>query len=257
MQADYTITNKPNILSDKKAYLQIWARTYFAEHLREKGFVSWRGEDLSWYKLVNNEVLLTVYLFNSSPYWLLHPNLAYGTHAAFVRPAMPESITLRDFGGPNTEQHSVMFFDTPQRQMSDDIPVMQTDTLDGGYLKFEKMVWPMMSRIKTLEDAYLPFRKRYIKNSQGRGRKYANEFPVATLDFMDEAIWLNDKEMMDYCANDLKIYYDGTYFRKERPRIEKQMDAVYYGKRDEYLRYLQQCREKILHKLQKEAGLVW
>ena len=35
------------------------------------------------------------------------------------------------------------------------------------------------------------------------------------------------------------------------------MDAVYYGKREEYLQYLQQRRERILRKLQKEAGLVW
>lgn len=260
MQADYTIRKLPHLPPNKKACMQIWARTYFADHLREKGFVSWRGEDLSWYKLVNNEVLLTVYLFNVMPYWLMEPCLGYGTHAPFIRPAMPEKIKLPDCGGFNTEQHSVMFFDTPKITMSDDIPIMYTATPDGGYRKFEETIWPMMSRIQTLEDAYQPFRKQYVESNEERNRKYpecAGNFPVATLGFMDEAIWLNDKEMMDYCANDLKIFYNGSYHRKERPRIEKQMDAVYYGKREEYLQYLQQRREKILRKLQKEAGLVW
>lgn len=258
MKADYTIPNFSRNPLDKKALLQKWARAYFADHLREKGFVSWRGEDLSWYKLVNNEVLLTVYLFNSSPYWVLFPCLGYGTHAPFVRPAMPEKITLTDCGGANTEQHSAMLFDTPQRPMADDIPVMQTAAPDGGYRKFEETLWPMMSRIQTLDDAYQPFRKRYIEVNERRNREtpeYAGQSAVATMDFMDEAIWLNDTEMMDYCANDLKLFYANSYHRKERPRIEKQMDAVYYGKRDEYLRYLEQRKEKILRKLQKEAGL--
>ena len=66
MNADYTITNIPLLPVAKKAHLQKWSRTYFADHLRELGFVSWRGEDLSWYKLVGGEVLLTIYLFDST-----------------------------------------------------------------------------------------------------------------------------------------------------------------------------------------------
>ena len=44
MQPDYTITNIPLLPINKKAHLQKWARTYFADHLRDLGFVSWRGE---------------------------------------------------------------------------------------------------------------------------------------------------------------------------------------------------------------------
>lgn len=89
MKADYTITNIPLFPIDKKAHLQKWSRTYFADHLRELGFVSWRGEDLSWYKLVGGEVLLTVYLFDSFGYLPMMPCLSYGTHAAFVKPESP------------------------------------------------------------------------------------------------------------------------------------------------------------------------
>ena len=43
MNADYTITKYSLLPIDKKAHLQKWARTYFADHLRDLGFVSWSG----------------------------------------------------------------------------------------------------------------------------------------------------------------------------------------------------------------------
>ena len=254
MQADYTIT-KPTLLPiNKKAHLQKWARTYFADHLRELGFVSWRGEDLSWYKLVGGEVLLTVYLFDHFGYLPMIPCLAYGIHAPFVKPEMPMKVTMRSTGGV-FETMSYLFFDTPKRQMSPEIQVMATDTPDGGYRKFEEKVLPIFNRIHTLEDAYRFFWKYYFDRGVRRlerGLQYGVKQPFASMDFLDEAIWLNDTEMMERCAKDPDLWY--PIRKREAKRLQMQKDAL-NGHRDEYLRELEQRRNRYLRKLQKEAGL--
>ena len=254
MKADYTITNIPLFPIDKKAHLQKWSRTYFADHLRELGFVSWRGEDLSWYKLVGGEVLLTVYLFDSFGYLPMMPCLSYGTHAAFVKPEMPHKVTARSAGGV-FETMSYMYFDTPMRQMAHDIQVMATDTPDGGYRKFEETVLPIFDSIYTLEDAYRPFREYYLERRARRmvrAPQFMDQMPFASMDFMDEAIWFHDTEMMELCARDPDLWY--PIRKKEAKRIQMQKDAL-NGHRDEYLRELEQRKSRYLRKLQKEAGL--
>ena len=254
MQADYTITNIPLLPINKKAHLQKWARTYFADHLRELGFVSWRGEDLSWYKLVGGEVLLTVYLFDSFGYLPMMPCLSYGTHAAFVKPEMPHKVTERSVGGV-FETMSYMYFDTPMRQMAHDIQVMATDTPDGGYRKFEETVLPIFDKIHTLEDAYRPFREYYIERRAQRLERvpqFMNQMPFASMDFLDEAIWFHDTEMMELCAKDPDLWY--PIRKREAKRLQMQKDAL-NGHRDEYLRELERRKDRYLRKLQKEAGL--
>lgn len=254
MQADYTITKLTLLPIIKKAHLQKWARTYFASHLRELGFVSWRGEDLSWYKLVGGEVLLTVYLFDQFGYLPMIPCLAYGIHAPFVKPEMPMKVTMRSTGGVS-ETMSYMYFDTPMRQMSPEIQVMATDTPDGGYRKFEEKVLPIFNRIHTLEDAYRPFCKYYLDRRARlleRAPEYADMQVFASMDFLDEAIWLNDAEMMERCAKDPDLRYPNR--KREARRLQMQKDAL-NGHRDEYLRELEQRRNRYLRKLQKEADL--
>ena len=254
MNTDYTITKYSLLPIDKKAHLQKWARTYFADHLRDLGFVSWRGEDLSWYKLVGGEVLLTVYLFDRFGYLPMMPCLSYGTHAAFVKPEMPHKVTERQVGGV-FETMSYMFFDTPKRQMAPDIQVMATDTPDGGYRKFEETVLPIFDSIHTLEDAYRPFREYYLERRARRleqAPQYIDKQPFAYMDFLDEAIWFHDTEMMELCARDPDLWY--PIRKREAKRLQMQKDAL-NGHRDEYLRELERRKDRYLRKLQKEAGL--
>ena len=254
MNADYTITKYSLLPIDKKAHLQKWARTYFADHLRDLGFVSWRGEDMSWYKLVGGEVLLTVYLFDSFGYLPMIPCLAYGMHAPFIKPEMPQKVTMREAGWVS-ETMNFLYFDNPKRQMAPDIQVMATDTPDGGYRKFEETVLPIFDSIHTLEDAYRPFREYYIERRAKlleQAPQYIDEQPFASMDFLDEAIWFHDTEMMELCARDPDLWY--PIRKREAKRLQMQKDAL-NGHRDEYLRELEQRRNRYLRKLQKEAGL--
>ena len=254
MNADYTISKFTLLSIDKKAHLQKWARTYFADHLRDLGFVSWRGEDLSWYKLVGGEVLLTVYLFDSFGYLPMIPCLAYGMHAPFIKPEMPQKVTMRESGWVS-ETMNFLYFDNPMRQMAPEIQVMATDTPDGGYRKFEETVLPLFDGIHTLEDAYRPFREYYIDRRVQllqKAPEYADRQVFASMDFLDEAIWLNDREMMERCTGDPDLWLHIR--RKEAKRIQMQKDVL-NGHREEYLQELEKRKSRYLRKLQKEAGL--
>lgn len=254
MNADYTITKFSLLPIDKKAHLQKWARTYFADHLRDLGFVSWRGEDLSWYKLVGGEVLLTVYLFDSFGYLPMIPCLAYGMHAPFIKPEMPQKVTMRESGWVS-ETMNFLYFDNPMRQMAPGIQVMATDTPDGGYRKFVETVLPIFDGIHTLEDAYRPFREYYIDRRAQllqKAPEYADRQVFASMDFLDEAIWLNDREMLERCTGDPDLWL--PIRRREAKRLQLQKEAL-NGCRDDYLLELQRRKSRILRKLQKEAGL--
>ena len=254
MSTDYTITRLSPLPIDKKAHIQKFARTYFADHLRDLGFVSWRGEDLSWYKLVGGEVLLTVYLFDTFGMKPMMPVLTYGMHAPFVKPEMPQKVTMREAGFV-TETMNFMYFDNPMRQMAPDIQVMATDTADGGYRKFEETVLPILDGIHNLEDAYRPFREYYIDRRvelMQRAPQYADRQVFASIDFLDEAIYLNDTEIMELCARDPDLWL--SIRRREAKRLQMQKNAL-NGHRDEYLRELELRKNRILRRLQKEAGL--
>lgn len=74
------------------------------------------------------------------------------------------------------------------------------------------------------------------------------------MDFLDEAIWLNDTEMMEHCAKDPDLWL--PIRRREAKRLQMQKNAL-SGQRDEYLLELERRKDRILRKLQKEAGLMF
>ena len=82
--------------------------------------------------------------------------------------------------------------------------------------------------------------------------QYIDQMPFASMDFLDEAIWMNDTEMMALCARDPDLWL--PIRRKEAKRIQMQKAAL-NGQRDEYLRELEGRKKRYLKKLQKEAGL--
>ena len=52
-------------IEEEKEHMQRCARGIYAEKLKKAGFISYNGDDLSWYRVINNEILNTVYLFSS------------------------------------------------------------------------------------------------------------------------------------------------------------------------------------------------
>ena len=66
-------------------HMQRYAREVFAERLRQEGFSSYKGQDVHWYRIVNNEVIQAIYFvaFNSAP--CTFAEIKYGCHPFFVR----------------------------------------------------------------------------------------------------------------------------------------------------------------------------
>lgn len=72
-------------------HVQRFVREVFSHRLREAGFSSYKGEDVHWFRLVNGEVIQSVYFVtrhNKLPAFL---EIQYGCHPTFIPPILQRS----------------------------------------------------------------------------------------------------------------------------------------------------------------------
>ena len=85
-------------IEEEKEHMQRCARGIYAEKLKKAGFISYNGDDLSWYRVINNEILNTVYLFSSLNMFSITPlrmEVGYGMHPLFIPAPIPQKIIFR------------------------------------------------------------------------------------------------------------------------------------------------------------------
>ena len=77
-------------------HTQRFMREVMAERLREEGFVSYKGEDIHWYRLVNNEVVQAIYFVtrHASLYSGGGFELCYGCHPMFISPIFQKTAFI-------------------------------------------------------------------------------------------------------------------------------------------------------------------
>lgn len=80
------ITNSEGFL-----HVQRFVREVYADRLRQAGFSSYRGEDIHWFRLVNNEVIHAVYFRSSCARFPLMLEMGYGCHPLFIPPLLQRS----------------------------------------------------------------------------------------------------------------------------------------------------------------------
>lgn len=90
-QANRDETGKPKQELDayRKEQLGICAREVFRKRLLAAGFVSYRGNHVNWYKVVNSEIILAVSVFTDFPYFQAPINLAFGAFSPIHPPKLP------------------------------------------------------------------------------------------------------------------------------------------------------------------------
>lgn len=73
----------------RKSYLQEYSRGVYADFLKKEGFKSYNGDDLSWYRVVNHEVLQSFYIFTIGGSFPITPTLGYGVYPLYVPVPFP------------------------------------------------------------------------------------------------------------------------------------------------------------------------
>ena len=248
-------------------HAQRYAQEVMAPRLREEGFVSYKGEDLHWYRLVNNEIVQAVYLgtrhtavqspfsiyvgfhplfippiFQRSPYFRVEPSYVQMCHR------IPELI-------PGSTPHGMTNLMLYGQQIA---PYRVPDVLipcpvDKNYgLDVLEQVFPFLETVKTPEACY-------------KMHKRMNKSNLNTAFFLDEVLFWNDKEMHSVCQE----YMDwmlpmlraaektGKFFfkvhKEELERLLLIKEA--FTNRDQYMEVLKARTQETLRLLKKYTGI--
>jgi len=257
-------------------HMQRYTRDVFAERLRQEGFVSYKGQDIHWYRLVNKKVIQTVHFvaFHTAP--CTFAEIKYGCHPLFVPPAfqkspimngLPDGVQICDCVPetiPGSTEYGVErlllyseFNNRPYRVP--DSLIMCSPDQNNGLDVLEKLL-PVLDRTTTPQACY--------KSHKDFRQRFANpDFSITSNYFVEEVLYWQDEELYSCCREFVKrrawclenaikkgIRLPKTYRREwEYGTVLHQVFET--GKFEEYLLTFEDRIQKNLRLLQKNTGI--
>lgn len=257
-------------------HAQRYIREVMADRLRSEGFVSYKGEDIHWYRLVNNEVVHAVYFITRHTALPSFFEIRYGCHPLYIPPIFQKSPYM--YGTPNYEQmndivpervpgstlygvHKLMLYGSCNRpyRVPDVMIMCPRDMHDG--LDLLDLVLPIMDTTNKPYDCYQMHKKRREGEIE-----MGNTYTLSPY-FVDEALFWEDHDIIPYC----KEYIQNKMHRVEclqkhgeRPGKSEQQElekcillneVLSEGHQQEYLRTFQEREQKTLQLLKKYCNL--
>lgn len=199
-------------------HTQRYVREVMADRLRAEGFVSYKGEDIHWYRLVNNEVVHAVYFITRHAKLNSFFEIRYGCHPLFIPPIFQKSPYL--YGAPGYEQmndsvperipgstaygvQGLMLFGSCNRpyRIPDAMIMCPRDKNNG--LDVLELVLPTMDTMKDPRACYEMHKKR-----RAREIEIGNTYTMSPY-FVDEVLFWEDQGLIPYC----KEYIDNKMYR--------------------------------------------
>lgn len=248
--------------AQKKEYLQRCARGIYAEELEKNGFANYNRENLSWYRVVNNEVLQTVYIYiQYNDVVPLLMEIGYGFHPLFIPAPIPNRVIRHAFW--SDEVMMTAYWEAPRCVYDEKTPVLCYKTPGRGREILEK-IFSEFRKIKTETDAYKLHKNMQIRRAEMTdGVKWEGKTPIYGSEWIiDEAIYFDDKDIYDVLVKQLNnqhchLQKNCTTNREMAflKRWEFQIDAMQNGKREEFLCMLENRRKKLIRDLDKKLGL--
>lgn len=238
----------------KEEQMSLWAKKYFYHKLTDQGFVSFQDKGLSWYKVIDQSIIQTVYLFSGTASMLI-PELGFGCHPLFIPAPLPQKLVVSGYGRDDVIM-SICRFPLPKICYSDSI-ILQAKSPGAGAELLDEIVFPQLSQIHSIADAYNIHRYSNQKRIERflSEKSWADYSGWATCrEFMDELIYMSDWDMLKYCDRDLSLSL--CINDKDRKRVQEQRAAIYDGKRDEFLAMLEKRKKRFITQLEKKVGIV-
>ena len=246
---------------DKKGQLQHCARKIFAEKLRRAGFVSYNGEDLSWYRVVNHQVLHSVYFFSRLNTIPLFMSVGYGHHPLFIPAPIPQKLIFSDLWDDEVMQ----WVRKPDAQCItyDGTWVMCHNTEEHGAEILDADVFPVFGQVNTEEDAYRLHRAECVERIKLHGRRY----PGGTMQIVgsewlaDEAIYFADNEIQNIIIDQLIRQKESmekgnmASTPKRREWYQLRIEAIQSGEREKFLMMLEARKKRFTRSLEKKLGI--
>lgn len=242
---------------ERKSHLQEYAKACFAEKLHEHGFVSYKNENLSWYKIVNGEILMTVYIFTAWPIIPIIPYIGFGMHPLFVEAPIPQKVSIR--GLSNDEVMTNVPMDMPLALFNETILVQCPATKGHGAEKLDDVVFSIFDSICSIEDVYRFYKNRHFTIKQywnERGSEYSINVSDA---FIDMAIYLGDTEMYPICQSRIESMQQqstgANWTMRDIERNQLRYCAIVDGQRTIYLAELEKRKKKNIRTIERKLGI--
>lgn len=248
-------------------HAQVFIREVLADQLVQAGFVSRKGQDIQWYRVVDNSVLQAV-LFNTQ--WATLPVLltvSYSCHPLFIMPEFPKSVhvpnMMRSIEAFNPGRY--LFKQNNNMIYSPDAAVTcPNDACKGADILADILF--KLNEVKSIEHCYNMHKAGRLKAAEICNLPPEELFWNISPDFMDEVVYLDDTEMYPYCrkriVSELERYEKAQQIRKlwnvEKAELESLKSlkaAVLEGNRNEHLRVLEERRVESIRQLKRQTGI--
>ena len=264
--------------TDLFEHMQRYTREVFAERLRQEGFSSYKGQDIHWYRLVNNEVIQCVYItaWSVTPYTFAE--IKYGCHPLFISPIFQKSPIMN--GIPDQVQVSTLIPETIPNSTKDgverfllagwqgrayrepDVLIMCSQEQNYGLDVLEKLL-AVLSRTTTPSACY-------DLHKDIRQRLFNPDYPMSRINsvsLVDEILYWKDEELYPYCREFVKAGARSLEHAKNKgvtiPTVFRQSWESSYvlnqvfeqGNFEEYLHTLQEQAQHNLRLLERNTGI--
>ena len=233
-------------------HIQRLVRALFADRLRQEGFVSYKNQDVAWYRLVNQEVLQTIYFYTIDSFIPVFMNIGVGCHPLYVEPKFTASVRYSKDRNNEVRFQEKLFVDFPLKSYSSDILVMCPAEEQKRMAIFENIL-KELEPIHSAWEAYQAHKAMYSKR---------RTFRSISTDFINEMIFYQDVEMYEKTLPDIEFLLkesqelsDMRSYAERGKILEIQIQAIRSGNYDEVLAMIQQKRERVVRALKRNFGI--
>ena len=258
-------------------HMQRYIREVMAQRLREEGFASYKGEDIHWYRLVNNEMVQCIYFVTRDTHLHSFVDIDYGCHRLFIPPVFQKSPYF--YTMPCAEQmdnrvpelvpgstvrgfHSLMICGACNRPYRIPDVLIMCPTGKNYGLDVLELVFPFLNQVVTPRACY------EMHKSRRQGEIEEGDTYTMSPYFVDEVLFWADEELYEYCRGylleqismrDHVLKSGGRAGKAEQLEWEQcaVLDAVLRdGTRREDLKTLNNRYMKIRQLLRKNCGIL-
>lgn len=257
-------------------HVQRYIREVYADRLRQAGFISYRNEDIHWYRLVNNNVIHAIYFVTDFMSLPVNLEIRYGCHPLFIPPVFQRSPFVNTLHGYEKMYHMIpelvpgnmpygvqrSFIRGPVNSIYRLPDIMVSCPADEGIGQY------VLEKVLTMLDVADTPMACYKAHKSWRLSQIENgSWLTMSSYFVDEVLYWKDQTLYSYCMSyvngklDLleKAKRDKKYYRKidqeEHQRLLDLRSAFSDEIRKEYIQGLHERASKNLHLLEKYTSL--
>lgn len=241
--------------AELKRQMMIYSAEIFAKKLEDFGMKSYRDEGLCWYKVVNGEILQSVYFISETKFPFL-VSIFYGLHPLYYQLKIPMNHYIPTYKLSHDE--TMIFLRGVERGYKKTLPgtainYLRTPERGAEWLDIE--VFPLFCEHQTAASVYSYWKSVYYGPNPGKC--------FDQMGFLEQVIFENDVPLFDVCYNEWKPVIDrplpigeSKLFRDYRHKLERIMDVFFTKDRSSYLIMLEERKKKLIRQLEDRVGIM-